>query len=65
MEKRRPGRPAMGINKQVKLTLPEEDWNEIEKMIENGEVDGYSGYFRQLHQFSKRERRVADKWKSL
>ncbi|WP_036720553.1 hypothetical protein [Paenibacillus sp. JCM 10914] len=65
--KRRVGRPAMGVNKQIKLTLPEEDWIEIEKMIANGEVDGYSGYFRQLHQNKNREeeKAVVDKWRSL
>lgn len=65
MEKRRVGRPSMGLTRQVKLTLPEEDWKIIEELIEKKEADGFSDYFRQLHQSSIRERRVADKWKSL
>lgn len=48
--KRGRGRPQIGIQKQIKLTLPPEDWEKIEILIENKHADSLSDYFRQLHQ---------------
>lgn len=59
--KRGRGRPPIGIQRQVKLTLPPEDWKQIEKILENKEADSLSDYFRQLHQ----NHNVSDKWRSL
>lgn len=55
--KRGPGRPQIGVRKQIKMTLPKEDWDQIEQLIENEHAESFADYFRQLHrtQFPKRE----------
>lgn len=49
MKKR--GRPQIGVQKQIKITMPSKDWERIESLIENKHAESYSDYFRQLHQF--------------
>lgn len=56
--KRGRGRPQIGIQKQVKLTLPPEDWEQIQKLIEDKQAESMSDYFRQLHQNSFLKERV-------
>jgi hypothetical protein len=46
----RVGRPGIGIGKPVKITLPEEDWQKISTIVENGHASSVADYFRQLHQ---------------
>lgn len=43
------GRKVIGVQRMVKITLPEESWTEIENMIEKGELKSFSEYFRTLH----------------
>ncbi|MEK5257657.1 hypothetical protein NST74_29865 [Paenibacillus sp. FSL F4-0125] len=47
------GRPRIGVSRQVKLTLPEWDWVEIEQLIDRGEYNSLSAYFRELHEKEK------------
>lgn len=58
------GRPPIGVGKPVKITLPEEDWKEIEERIASGQASNYADYFRQLHQ-SQLETAGSSKWKSF
>lgn len=44
------GRPQIGVGKPVKITLPEEDWQKISSIVENGHASSVADYFRQLHQ---------------
>ncbi|MGE6579382.1 hypothetical protein ACQKFM_31300 [Paenibacillus xylanexedens] len=46
----RTGRPPLGVGKTVKITLPEEDWQKISTIVENGHASSVADYFRQLHQ---------------
>lgn len=43
------GRPRIGISRQVKITLPEWDWVEIEQSIDKKEYGSLAAYFRELH----------------
>lgn len=43
------GRPRIGVSRQVKITLPEWDWVEIEQVIDRGEYGSMAAYFRHLH----------------
>lgn len=43
------GRKPIGVQRMVKITLPEESWTEIESMIEKGELKSFSDYFRTRH----------------
>lgn len=53
-EPKKIGRPSIGKSRPVKITLPEEDWIQIEQAIESGEYNSYAEYFRNLHE--ERER---------
>ena len=44
------GRPRIGLSRQVKITLPEWDWVEIEQSIDRGDYPSMSAYFRNLHE---------------
>lgn len=44
------GRPRIGVSRQVKITLPEWDWVEIEQMIDKREYGSMAAYFRSLHE---------------
>jgi len=48
------GRPSIGKARPVKITLPEEDWNQIDQAIQSGEYKSFAEYFRNLHE--ERER---------
>ncbi|MEK8210598.1 hypothetical protein NST41_33935 [Paenibacillus sp. FSL L8-0696] len=43
------GRPRIGVSRQVKITLPEWDWVEIEQLIDRNEYGSMAAYFRSLH----------------
>ena len=43
------GRKSIGLNKRVAITLPAEEWAEIEKKKNAGDVESYADYFRKLH----------------
>ncbi|AJE54162.1 hypothetical protein [Paenibacillus polymyxa] len=43
------GRPTIGKPRQVKITLPDSDWQHIEALIASGRVASYAEYFRDLH----------------
>ncbi|WP_323480920.1 hypothetical protein [Acinetobacter baumannii] len=45
-----PGRPAIGVGRAVKITMPESDWAKIQEQIDNGHASSVADYFRQLHQ---------------
>ncbi|MFD5023409.1 hypothetical protein ACFWMP_31430 [Paenibacillus sp. NPDC058367] len=44
------GRPRIGVSRQVKITLPEWDWVEIEQTIDRREYPSMAAYFRYLHE---------------
>lgn len=44
------GRPSLGVTKKVSITLPQEDWDMIQKLIEDKHASSFSDYFRNLHQ---------------
>lgn len=44
------GRPQIGVGKPVKITLPEDEWQKISTIVENGHASSVADYFRQLHQ---------------
>lgn len=43
------GRPTIGVARRVAITLPEQDWKQIEETIAEGHVKSYSEYFREVH----------------
>lgn len=43
------GRPRIGVSRQVKITLPEWDWVEIEQLVDKREYGSMAAYFRHLH----------------
>lgn len=47
------GRPRIGVRRQVKMTLPAEDWALIEKAVSSGSAASIADYFRQLHDQAK------------
>lgn len=49
------GRPKIGVSRQVKITLPEWDWVEIEQSIDKSEYPSLSAYFRELHERNTKE----------
>lgn len=42
------GRKSLGVKKPVSITLPDEVWNEIDNLIQNGDYKSYADYFRSL-----------------
>lgn len=53
-EPKKIGRPSIGKARPVKITLPEEDWKQIEQAIQSGEYNSYAEYFRNLHEEKER-----------
>ncbi|MCV4233328.1 hypothetical protein OHJ21_19275 [Virgibacillus sp. LDC1] len=47
------GRKSIGVKKPVSITLPQEDWNEIDNLIKAGEFKSYADYFRSLREGAK------------
>jgi len=47
------GRPKIGVRRQVKMTLPAEDWYQIEASVLSGSASSIADYFRQLHESAK------------
>lgn len=43
------GRKRIGENRPLKITLPDGEWERIDKLIEEGHASSVSDYFRQLH----------------
>lgn len=44
------GRKRIGEKRQVSITLPDSEWEMIDKMLEVGQYSSYSEYFRTLHE---------------
>jgi hypothetical protein len=44
------GRPKIGVSRPLRINLPEEAWKEIDSLIQQGEYDNYSEYFRKLYE---------------
>lgn len=49
------GRKSIGVKKPVSITLPQEDWDEIDNLIKAGEFKSYAEYFRSLREGIKRD----------
>ncbi|RJG23295.1 hypothetical protein [Paenibacillus thiaminolyticus] len=49
------GRPSLGVKKPVSITLPSDDWEEIDNLIQRKEFKSYADYFRFLHHVRWRE----------
>lgn len=53
MEKRKnkkgAGRPKIGVSRALRITLPEEEWERIDKLVEEDLVKTQSEYFRLAH----------------
>jgi hypothetical protein len=47
------GRPKMGVSKPLRINLPEEAWEKIDSLIQQGEYNNYSEYFRKLYEMDK------------
>lgn len=45
------GRKRIGVKRPVSITLPEEDWEQIERLIKSGHCKSYADYFRSLHDY--------------
>ncbi len=43
------GRKRIGVKRPVSITLPKEDWEQIDRLIESGHCKSYAEYFRTLH----------------
>lgn len=44
------GRPKIGLKRPVSITLPEEDWQQIDRLVQSGHCKSYADYFRRLHE---------------
>lgn len=53
MKSAKMGRPSLGVGRSVKITLPEEDWCKIEKLVDQGHAASVADYFRQLHNYQE------------
>lgn len=51
------GRPRIGSQRVLRLTLPDEEWERIDKLVADGDVKTQSEYFRLVHlaQWSERQ----------
>lgn len=47
------GRPRIGVARALKITLPQEEWERIDRMVEDGQVRSQAEYFRQAHLVKK------------
>jgi hypothetical protein len=47
------GRPKIGVSRPLRINLPEKAWKEIDELIQQGEYDNYSEYFRKLYEMNK------------
>jgi hypothetical protein len=47
------GRKSIGVKKPVSITLPQEDWEDIDNLIKAGEFKSYADYFRTLREGAK------------
>lgn len=43
------GRKRIGTARALRITLPDEEWTKIDKLIEEGHVSNQSEYFRLVH----------------
>ena len=43
------GRPSVGMRKVVSVSMPEEEWQKIDRLIESKNYTGYADYFRSIH----------------
>jgi hypothetical protein len=46
------GRPSIGTARAVKITLPDEDWAHIDRLVASKRVSSVAEYFRSLHDSS-------------
>lgn len=44
------GRKRIGEKRQISITLPDQEWEMIDRMVEVGQYGSYSEYFRTLHE---------------
>ena len=43
------GRKKIGSSRALRITLPDEEWKRIDKLIADGQASNMSEYFRLLH----------------
>lgn len=43
------GRKKIGSSRALRITLPDEEWERIDKLIADGQASNMSEYFRLLH----------------
>jgi len=48
--RKRNSRPRIGLTKKISVTLPAQEWERIESLIENGHAKSISEYFRAIHE---------------
>jgi Arc/MetJ-type ribon-helix-helix transcriptional regulator len=46
------GRKRIGSNRALRITLPNEDWEHVDRLIAEGRFKSYADYFRSLYDFS-------------
>lgn len=49
-QKRRRGRPTIGDRKVLSVTLPPNEWEKIQSIVDAGHAESFVDYFRQLHE---------------
>lgn len=52
------GRPKIGTPRALRITLPESEWDRIDKLVEEGHVKTVSEYFRLAHLAQWDERQI-------
>lgn len=54
------GRPSIGTPRAVKITLPDEDWAHIDRVVAAKRVSSVADYFRSLHDSSLSDFLIVD-----
>lgn len=52
------GRKKIGLSKSMSITLPEKEWERIDKLVEDGHVKNRSEYFRLAHMAQWEEKQI-------
>ncbi|MNO06659.1 hypothetical protein D3C81_2285290 [compost metagenome] len=52
------GRPKIGVSRALRITLPLEEWDRIDKLVEDEIVKTQSEYFRLAHMAQWDERQI-------
>lgn len=59
--KKKVGRPKIGVSRALRITLPQEEWDRIDKLVGDEQVSSQAEYFRLAHLAQWDERQI--EWK--